>query len=120
MVEPATGPQGRRPVGQEAEVPTRPDDAQADEMELLSDDDGGHDEELELEVLPEEPQESEALATAHAIRSDEAQLSEADLASAVAEIAEPGDIVICLGAGTSTVWANGLPDALARLEGEAS
>ena len=45
---------------------------------------------------------------------------EADLAPAIAAVAEPGDIVICLGAGTSTVWANALPAALERLEGESS
>ena len=28
--------------------------------------------------------------------------------------AQPGDMVVCLGAGTITAWANGLPEALAR------
>ena len=32
----------------------------------------------------------------------------------VADIAAPGDVVICLGAGTSTAWANALPDELER------
>ncbi len=35
-----------------------------------------------------------------------------DLAAIVADTATPGDIVICLGAGTITQWANALPDAL--------
>ena len=38
-------------------------------------------EELELEVLPEDPQSSEALATVEPIRTGEAQLREADLVS---------------------------------------
>ncbi len=36
-----------------------------------------------------------------------------DLASKVAELAGPGDMVICLGAGTISAWANALPAALA-------
>ena len=36
-----------------------------------------------------------------------------DLADKVAELAVPGDMVICLGAGTISAWANGLPAALA-------
>jgi len=39
----------------------------------------------------------------------------ADLARLVVEIAEPGDFVICLGAGTITAWAHALPDEMARL-----
>jgi len=35
------------------------------------------------------------------------------LAPFVAEQARPGDIVLCLGAGTISAWANALPDALA-------
>lgn len=34
------------------------------------------------------------------------------LAETIAEIAEPGDFVICLGAGDITKWANDLPDEL--------
>jgi UDP-N-acetylmuramate--alanine ligase len=41
----------------------------------------------------------------------------ADLARLVADIAEPGDFVICLGAGTITNWAQALPDELSRLYG---
>jgi UDP-N-acetylmuramate--alanine ligase len=43
---------------------------------------------------------------------------ESDLAAQVAAVAEDGDLVICLGAGTSSLWAHGLPDALKRLESE--
>jgi UDP-N-acetylmuramate--alanine ligase len=35
------------------------------------------------------------------------------LASAVRKVAKPGDMVVCLGAGTITHWANALPKALA-------
>ncbi len=38
-----------------------------------------------------------------------------DLAARVQELAEPGDLVVCLGAGNITAWANALPDALAKL-----
>ena len=37
------------------------------------------------------------------------------LAAAVADIARPGDVVICLGAGSITQWAHGLPGDLAKL-----
>ncbi|MBL8658366.1 MAG: UDP-N-acetylmuramate--L-alanine ligase [Rhodospirillales bacterium] len=37
------------------------------------------------------------------------------LASVVDGLAEPGDMVVCLGAGSVTQWAHALPDALARL-----
>ncbi|MEM9784532.1 MAG: UDP-N-acetylmuramate--L-alanine ligase, partial [Pseudomonadota bacterium] len=47
--------------------------------------------------------------SAHAIRGPEG------LASFVAEHAEPGDLVMCLGAGSISAWANALPDALAAL-----
>ncbi len=42
---------------------------------------------------------------------------EDDLAPAIASVAEEGDIVVCLGAGTISQWANALPDALTRLDG---
>ena len=35
-----------------------------------------------------------------------------DIADKVTELAGPGDLVICLGAGTISAWANGLPTAL--------
>ena len=43
-----------------------------------------------------------------------------DLARLVAEQARPGDMVVCLGAGTISGWANGLPDALRALKGAAA
>jgi UDP-N-acetylmuramate--alanine ligase len=42
----------------------------------------------------------------------------ADLPRIVAGIAEPGDFVICLGAGNITAWAHALPDELLRLAGK--
>ena len=41
--------------------------------------------------------------------------SETDLARLVAEETEPGDMVVCLGAGTISAWANALPDQLLAL-----
>jgi len=38
-----------------------------------------------------------------------------ELASIVCNIAKPGDIVVCLGAGNITNWANALPEELAAL-----
>ncbi len=38
------------------------------------------------------------------------------LAPLIAEIAQPGDYVVCLGAGTITQWANHLPEELAALK----
>ncbi|MGH7115081.1 MAG: UDP-N-acetylmuramate--L-alanine ligase, partial [Stellaceae bacterium] len=40
-----------------------------------------------------------------------------DLAALVAELARPGDMVVCLGAGSITQWANSLPGELAALSG---
>jgi len=37
------------------------------------------------------------------------------LAGMVAEHAEPGDLVVCLGAGSITNWAHALPEELAKL-----
>jgi len=34
----------------------------------------------------------------------------------IAEVAKPGDLVVCLGAGSITYWANALADDLARLD----
>ncbi len=42
----------------------------------------------------------------------------ADLARIVVGLAEPGDLVVCLGAGNITAWAHALPDELARLYGK--
>jgi UDP-N-acetylmuramate--alanine ligase len=38
-----------------------------------------------------------------------------ELAPMVREIARPGDMVVCLGAGSITGWANSLPAELAAL-----
>ena len=46
-----------------------------------------------------------------------ADWSEADLARLFREQARPGDIFVCLGAGTISTWANGLP---AKLIGQAA
>ncbi|MEM7498378.1 MAG: UDP-N-acetylmuramate--L-alanine ligase [Pseudomonadota bacterium] len=46
---------------------------------------------------------------AHAVDAPEA------LPAFVAEHAQPGDLVICLGAGSISAWANALPDQLAAL-----
>ncbi|MBV9686455.1 MAG: hypothetical protein JO096_04495, partial [Alphaproteobacteria bacterium] len=37
----------------------------------------------------------------------------AELASMIRELARPGDMVVCLGAGSITNWANSLPADLA-------
>jgi UDP-N-acetylmuramate--alanine ligase len=39
-----------------------------------------------------------------------------DLARIVADLARPGDLVVCLGAGNITQWAHALPDELAELK----
>jgi UDP-N-acetylmuramate--alanine ligase len=54
---------------------------------------------------------------AHGHRHARACMDEADLARLVREQARPGDMVVCLGAGTISAWANGLP---ARLMGQAA
>lgn len=41
------------------------------------------------------------------------------LAGTVADLAGPGDMVVCLGAGSVTQWANALPDRLAEAFAEA-
>ena len=50
----------------------------------------------------------------HGHRHARAILSEDDLERLVREQARPGDMVVCLGAGTISTWANGLPDRLAK------
>jgi UDP-N-acetylmuramate--alanine ligase len=54
---------------------------------------------------------------AHGHRHARAITDEADLARLVKEQARPGDMVVCLGAGTISGWATGLP---ARLMGRAA
>jgi UDP-N-acetylmuramate--alanine ligase len=48
-------------------------------------------------------------------RDARALTSETDLPRLISDIAGPGDLVICLGAGSITRWANSLPDDLAKL-----
>ncbi|APG46357.1 UDP-N-acetylmuramate--L-alanine ligase [Phaeobacter porticola] len=48
----------------------------------------------------------------HGHRHARALLDEADLERLVREQARPGDMVVCLGAGTISAWANGLPERL--------
>jgi UDP-N-acetylmuramate--alanine ligase len=50
---------------------------------------------------------------AHGHRNANAVLNEAGLADLVKREARPGDMVVCLGAGTISTWANALPEALA-------
>ena len=54
---------------------------------------------------------------AHGHKDARAITDEADLAALVRAEARPGDMVICLGAGTISTWAAGLP---ARLVGKAA
>ncbi len=49
---------------------------------------------------------------AHGHRHARAVISETDLARLVREQARPGDMVVCLGAGTISTWANNLPQLL--------
>jgi UDP-N-acetylmuramate--alanine ligase len=50
----------------------------------------------------------------HGHRHARAIVSEDDLERLVREQARPGDMVVCLGAGTISTWANGLPARLAK------
>jgi UDP-N-acetylmuramate--alanine ligase len=54
---------------------------------------------------------------AHGHRSVRGIGGPAELATAVREMAQPGDMVVCLGAGSITNWANALPAELAQLDG---
>ena len=54
---------------------------------------------------------------AHGHRHARAVMDEDDLARLFREQARPGDIFVCLGAGTISAWANGLP---AKLHGKAA
>jgi UDP-N-acetylmuramate--alanine ligase len=51
---------------------------------------------------------------AHGHRHARAIIDESDLARLVREQAGPGDMVVCLGAGTISTWANNLPAKLAQ------
>ena len=50
----------------------------------------------------------------HGHRHARAVMDEADLEPLVREQARPGDIVVCLGAGTISAWANNLPARLSK------
>ena len=52
----------------------------------------------------------------HGHRNVRALADPRDLAPLVSEVARPGDMVVCLGAGSITNWANNLPGELARLQ----
>jgi UDP-N-acetylmuramate--alanine ligase len=52
----------------------------------------------------------------HGHRHARAVTSEDDLERLVREQARPGDIVVCLGAGTISAWAHGLPERLSDLD----
>jgi UDP-N-acetylmuramate--alanine ligase len=56
----------------------------------------------------------------HGHRHARSVRNEDDLARLVREQAVPGDMVVCLGAGTISAWANGLPEKLAALKGAAA
>ncbi|WP_372573756.1 UDP-N-acetylmuramate--L-alanine ligase [Ruegeria jejuensis] len=51
----------------------------------------------------------------HGHRHARAILNEDDLERLVREQARPGDMVVCLGAGTISTWANGLPERLHKI-----
>jgi UDP-N-acetylmuramate--alanine ligase len=51
---------------------------------------------------------------AHGHRHARAILNEDDLARLVKEQARPGDMVVCLGAGSISAWANALPEKLTK------
>jgi UDP-N-acetylmuramate--alanine ligase len=56
-------------------------------------------------------------AVAHGHRDVRALKSFDDLPRVISELAEPGDYVVCLGAGDITKHAGGLADALAKIKG---
>ncbi|KIN64591.1 UDP-N-acetylmuramate-L-alanine ligase [Sulfitobacter noctilucicola] len=56
----------------------------------------------------------------HGHRHARSVTGEEDLVRLVREQAGPGDMVVCLGAGTISTWANGLPEKLAALKGAAA
>ncbi len=53
----------------------------------------------------------------HGHRYARAIRDEDDLERLVREQAQPGDMVVCLGAGTISTWANNLPKRLEKAEG---
>lgn len=56
----------------------------------------------------------------HGHRHARAVQGEDDLVRLVREQAGPGDMVVCLGAGTISAWANALPEKLEALKGAAA
>ncbi len=56
----------------------------------------------------------------HGHRHARSVTGEDDLARLVREQAGPGDMVVCLGAGSISGWANGLPERLLALKGAAA
>ena len=56
----------------------------------------------------------------HGVKNVSPMDSEEDLPRLVRDLARPGDMVVCLGAGTITQWANDLPGRLAQLDGKAA
>jgi UDP-N-acetylmuramate--alanine ligase len=56
--------------------------------------------------------------SAHGHRHARAIAGPAELAPTIRELAQPGDMVVCLGAGSITNWANSLPAELAQLDGQ--
>src|SRR5262249_50548221 len=52
----------------------------------------------------------------HGHRNVQALADPLDLATLVSELASPGDMVVCLGAGSITNWANSLPVELSRFQ----
>jgi UDP-N-acetylmuramate--alanine ligase len=54
--------------------------------------------------------------SAHGHRNARSVAGPEELPSVVRDIARPGDMVVCLGAGSITNWANSLPADLARLD----
>ncbi len=52
----------------------------------------------------------------HGHRSVAGPVSKQNIAQKIAEIAKDGDLVVCLGAGDITVWANELPAQLKKLK----
>jgi len=56
----------------------------------------------------------------HGVKNVTPLESAGDLPRVVRELARPGDMVVCLGAGNITQWANDLPGELAQLDGTAA
>src|SRR5205823_3436147 len=54
--------------------------------------------------------------SAHGHRNAQPLASPAELAATIRELAQPGDMVVCLGAGSITNWANSLPAELVQLD----